>query len=312
MGIFTTTFTAVATLLIIGFLGFWLLSRRVIAGTILSALTVLSIDIALPSLIFTGIMSGFNPQKQTFWWTLPLWWLGFTLLAFIMTVAFSGISREEFRREFRAALFFQNGIFFPLAIISEMFGSGSPLLINLFLFTLFYPAFFFNVSPLFFNKGLKHDLSKVFNPVLIATAAAVIITLLGLRAYLPEFLFAGLKLVGGMTVPLLMIVLGGNIFLDIRASGDIHYGEALKFIIVKNIIFPVIALGVLLLLRPPYEIALIIMLESAVPPVTAIPIITEREGGNRNIVNQYMVASFLFSLASLPVMITLFSRFFSP
>jgi len=312
MGIFATTFTAVATLLIIGILGFWLLSRRVIAGTILGALTVLSIDIALPSLTFTGIVSGFDPGTQSFWWTLPLWWIGFTLVALAMTVALSWVSRREFRREFRAALFFQNGIFFPLAIITEMFGGSSPLLINLFLFTLFYPAFFFNVSPLFFNREMRHDLSRVFNPVLIATAAAVIITLLDLKAYLPEFLVSGLKLVGGMTVPLLMIVLGGNIFLDLRASGAVHYGEALKFVCVKNVLFPAIALGALLLLRPPYEIALIVMLQSAVPPVTAIPIITEREGGDRNIVNQYMVASFLFSLTSLPAVIMVFSWFFGP
>lgn len=312
MGIFTTTFTAVATLLVIGLLGFWLLSRRVIAGTMLSALTVLSIDIALPCLTFTGIISGFDPGAQPFWWTLPLWWIGFTFLALVVSLAFSGVSRGEFRREFRAALFFQNGIFFPLAIITEMFGAGSPVLVHLFLFTLFYPAFFFNVSPLFFNKALGHDLSRVFNPVLIATVIAVLITLLDLKPLLPGFLLAGLKLVGGMTVPLLMIVLGGNIFLDIRSSGDIQYGEALKFVCVKNFIFPIIALGVLLVLKPPYEIALIIMLESAVPPVTAIPIITEREGGNRAIMNQYMVASFLFSLVSIPTMLMLFSLLFKP
>jgi hypothetical protein len=37
----------------------------------------------------------------------------------------------------------------------------------------------------------------------------------------------------------------------------------------------------------------------------------EREGGNRTR-NQFMVASFLFSLLSLPVMLMLFSWFFSP
>lgn len=312
MSVFATTFTAVATLLVVGVLGFWLLSRRVIAGTILGALTVLSIDIALPSLTFTGIVTGFNPERQTFWWTLPLWWAAFTALSLAMTFGLSWISCREFRREFRAALFFQNGIFFPLAVLTEMFGGGSPILVHLFLFTLIFPAFFFNVAPMFFDKLPGHDLSRVFNPVLVATVAAVAVTLLGIGPYIPGFLVAGLKLVGGMTVPLLMIVLGGNVFLDIRSSGDVHYGEALKFVCIKNVMFPLITLGVLLITRPPYDIALIIVLESAVPPVTAIPIIAEREGGNRNILNQYMVASFLFSLASIPATIMIFSRFFTP
>ena len=54
------------------------------------------------------------------------------------------------------------------------------------------------------------------------------------------------------------------------------------------------------------------MMQACVPPVTAIPIITEREGGDRNIVNQFMVASFLFSLLTIPAMLMLFSRFFTP
>ncbi|HOS97525.1 MAG TPA: AEC family transporter, partial [Deltaproteobacteria bacterium] len=180
------------------------------------------------------------------------------------------------------------------------------------LFTLFYPAFFFNAAPLFFSKGIKMDPAKVFNPVLVATVLAVVLRLAGLETLVPRFLSDGLKVVGAMAVPLLMLVLGGNIYIDMRESGRPAYLENLKFILLKNLVFPLATLGVLLLVRPPYPVAFIIMMHAAVPPVTAIPIIVEREGGNRGIVNQFMVASFLFSLASLPAMLMVFSWFFSP
>jgi hypothetical protein len=312
VSVFFTTFTAVAMLLAIGMLGYWMLSRRVIAGSILGSLSVLAIDIALPCLTFIGILTNFHPEKNTSWWTLPLWWIGSTGLFLLLTFICSAVARREFHREFRVSLLFQNGIFFPLAIIAEMYGTNSPLLVELFLFTLFYPAFFFNISPLFFSKGIKVEPAKVFNPVLIATILALAVRLAGVDGFIPKFLIDGLRLVGAMAVPLLMLVLGGNIHMDMKGSGTPAYAENLKFVIMKNLVFPLVTLGVLMVVRPPYPVAFIIMMQAAVPPVTAIPIITEREGGNRNIVNQFMVASFLFSLISLPAMLLLFSRFFSP
>jgi len=312
MDVFSSVFTGVATLLLIGILGFWLLSRRVLEGNILAPLAVLSIDIALPCLTFTGILSGFDPVSQRLWWTLPVWWAGFTVFAFILARVLSMAASRRVRREFMAASFFQNGIFFPLAILSAKFGTSSQILVTLFLFTLFYPAFFFTVSPLFFGKSAGRDLRKVITPVLAATLLGVAVTLLGLRPYIPDFVIYGLKTVGAMTIPLLMIVLGGNIFVDMRESGKIHALEIIKFVLVKNVVFPACTLSVLVALRPPYEIAFILMLESAVPPITAIPIITGREGGDRTIVNQFMVASFIVSLVSIPAAITVFSRFFTP
>ena len=80
----------------------------------------------------------------------------------------------------------------------------------------------------------------------------------------------------------------------------------------KNFLFPLAALAALVIIRPEYNIALLIILQSAVPPVTAVPILTERAGGNRQIVNQFMLASFLVSLVSIPLIIGLFGKFFQP
>ena len=82
----------------------------------------------------------------------------------MLTFICSTVARAEYRREFRVSLLFQNGIFFPLAIIAEMYGTNSVLLVELFLFTLLYPAFFFNASPLFFSKGLKAGSCQGFQP----------------------------------------------------------------------------------------------------------------------------------------------------
>ena len=108
-----------------------------------------------------------------------------------------------------------------------------------------------------------------------------------------------------------MIILGGNIYVDFQKKGKIFTHEIIKFVLLKNIIYPLVFLLIIILIRPPYPIALILLLQSAVPPVTAVPLLTERAGGNRLIVNQFIVASFIMSLLTIPVMIFVFSTFFA-
>jgi predicted Na+-dependent transporter len=59
-----------------------------------------------------------------------------------------------------------------------------------------------------------------------------------------------------------------------------------------------------------YSIALIFIMQAAVPPITGTPIMTERAGGNKSISNQFVLASFVFSIVSIPAVFWLFSRFF--
>jgi len=117
-----------------------------------------------------------------------------------------------------------------------------------------------------------------------------------------------------MATPLFMLILGGNVYNDFMYKADEQKKpytlEVFKFVMIKNIMFPIVFFGLLLWLRPDFTIALIVILQAVVPPITAIPILTERCGGNRKIASQFVVASFIFSIFSIPAFIYLFNRFF--
>jgi len=151
----------------------------------------------------------------------------------------------------------------------------------------------------------------MLHPVLLVTLAAIIIRLTGAQDYIPGFIVSAISMVGGMTIPLIMLILGGNIYLDFQKKGALRVVEIIKFVVIKNIVFPLVFLGIILLIRPAYPVALLLLLESAIPPLTAVPLVTERCGGNRAVVDQFLLASFLFSLISVSVMVWLFSMFFS-
>ena len=312
MDLFAVTFQSVIILLGIGVFGFFIVRRKVIPENALGALSNLALDLALPCLVFVNIVSNFSPSETPDWWVLPLWWLVFTGLAAGLTGLCMFVSKKGTRREFAMSLFLHNGLFFPLAILTGMFGATSPYLVSLFLFMLFYPAFLFNIYPFFFGKATKNlNWKRIFNTVFIATLLALFIRFLGVQVYVPSALLTILTMLGAMTVPVLMLVIGGNLSLDFQKKGKIFHTEIVKFVLIKNVLFPLVFLGIILVIRPSYQIALLLLLQSAVPPVTAISIFTKRAGGNQAIVNQFLVASFICSLVSIPVMVSIFVMVFT-
>jgi malate permease and related proteins len=314
MNVFLVVLQSVLALIGIGVLGFWILKRGIIPDHVIVFLSRLAIDIALPCVVFAGIVLNFDPKKIPDWWQLPLWWAAFEVVAICLTLLAMFASQKSTRSEFALSLFFQNGFFFPLIVVTGLFGTASPYGVQLFIFILFHPVLFFTTAHLFFKKkGAEKrslNLARVINPVLVSTTLAVALKLLDLDVYLPRFLITMLTMVGSMTLPLLMIILGGSLYIDFQKKGKIYFGELFKFVLVKNFLYPLVFIALLILVHPGYNIALLMLLEAAVPPITGTSIQAERAGGSASIANQFILASFAVSIISIPLMFTLYSRFF--
>jgi malate permease and related proteins len=320
MNVFLITFQAVAALLGIGVVGFWIIGRRHIPANALALLTSIAIDISIPCLILGNILTEFSPQNYPGWWHMPLWWAGFSIVAIILSVGSSYLVKREFRGEFAMSLFFQNGIFFPLIIISGLFTTASvasTYLINLFLFIFLQPTVVFSAYPLFFRKSSPEaalNWKRIINPVLIVTIIGLIFGLAGIQGSVPKFIIMILTMIGAMSIALFMLILGGNIYNDFmttaKESRKIYTAEVIKFTLVKNLLFPLVVLGLLVWIKPDYPIAFLLILQAAVPPITAVPLLAQRSGGNRSIANQFVVGSFIFSIISIPAVISLFSLYF--
>ncbi len=139
------------------------------------------------------------------------------------------------------------------------------------------------------------------NPVLAATVCGVLLKLLRIDWLAPEFVRSGLRLVGAMAAPALLLLLGGNIYMDIRRPSEIVGKDTVVFVFWKNLVIPLGMIGMLLLLRPPPPIALLLLLHAAVPPLTSLPTMAERCGGRRDIIGRFMVASFVAALITVPI-----------
>ncbi len=312
MNLFITAFESIAVLIGIGIVGFWIIKRNIVSEKAIDLLSPLSLEIALPALIFVNIISNFSPDSLTNWWQLPLWWLFFTLVVSGLSWALSFISKKETRPEFRISLLYQNALFVPIAIFTGIFSSSSEVLVYLFIFALFYPAFLFSTYLFFLGeKKFVFRKDRIFHPVFIVTLLAVGLQLVGVGDKIPTVLMSVLRLLGGMAVPLLMLVIGANLYIDFKEKGKFNVKEVLKFVSVKNILFPLVFLGIILLVDPGKYIALILLVQSAAPPVTAVPILTKKAGGDQKLVNQFFVGSLLTTVITIPLFIYLFDIFFN-
>jgi predicted permease len=311
MNVFLVVLESVLVLLGIGIIGFWITRRNVIPENVLTFLSTLAIDIALPSTVFANVVVNFTPADYPNWWQLPLWWLAFTGVAFVLTMVTRYISGKGTRSEFSMTLFYQNGIFFPLIILSGIFGTTTQFIAQLFIFMMFHPTLFFSTYHLFFRKQPgQMRWHRIINPVLIATLIAIVIQVSGAKSYLPDFVVTIFKILGDMALPLVMIILGGSLYLDFQQKGRIYWGEIARFVLVKNIVFPLALIGLLVLIKPGYNIALLMFLQAAVPPVTSAPILVERAGGQKSITTQFVFASFIASMVTIPAVFELFSVYF--
>lgn len=313
MDIFTIVLQSVLVLLGVGVIGFWITRRGITPESVHAFLSRLAIDIALPCMVFSSIITTFTPDKLPDWWQLPLWWAVFAAASLGLSLLFMFLAAKENRAEFAMSLFYQNGLFFPVIIISGVFGAGSEYLPQLYIYIMLHPVMFFSTYHLFLKKKLADTRvrwSRIFNPVLIATVLGLVLQLFSAGEHLPDFAVDVIDMIGDMALPLILLVLGGSLYLDFKQRGRFYIKEILKFLAVKNIIFPLICLGLLIAFKPAYGLALLFFLEAAVPPITTIPIMTERGGGNKALANQFVFSSFIFSIITIPLLFWFFNHYF--
>ncbi len=316
MELFIAAFKSVAVLMGIGVIGFTILARKTLPINALNVITPLVIDVSLPCMIFYNIITRFDPQTMPGWWQLPLWWLGMVAFFLVLSLACMRFVNREYRGEAGMTLFYPNATFFPIGIIPIIYGPDTILLVELFIFTLFMPIIVFNGYTLFFrskrpDRKFNFKDSRILNPILVATILAVVFKLTRIGAALPDFVVSITEIVGATALPLLMLNIGGNVYIDFARRGKFNFQSSAKFVIIKNILFPAATLGMLLWVRPPESVATLIIIQAAVPPLSAIPVLTERAGGNVALVNQFLISSFIFSIITIPLAMWCFSYFYN-
>ena len=306
---FKITGLAVTQTLLLAALGFFLIKKNILGHEGLDALSRMVIEVTLPLMIFCQLIKDFSFALYPNWWVFPLISIAVTIAGLAVGFAFMGFIRgSQHKLQFLSLVAFQNSGYLTLALIAAFLPADKlgSMFIYLFLFLLGFNLVMFSLGVyiLSFTKEKKFEWASLFNPPVIATLISMVIIFLGLNKFVPDALIKPLRMLGDCTVPLAMLVVGGNLAL-IRL-GLIDKKAMALTILSKLIILPVLGLWLVLKLRLPELIGLLILLQLAVPSATNLSVIIRHYKKEDLLISQGVFLTHVASLITLPLFLSLY------
>jgi hypothetical protein len=157
------------------------------------------------------------------------------------------------------------------------------------------------------RRFLKNTFSS---PPFLAIVLSVGASLMGWGTHVPKLVIDTASYAGEITVPLIMIVLGGmlaNIEGDAR-SYPVAVGTLL---LIKLVAYPLLALLAIFFFRPPELLGFVLLVEAATPPATNLAVIGSHYGSDTDLLNQGLVYSYAVSMVTIPVFISVLRLIYS-
>jgi len=306
---FKITSLAMAQIFILGGLGYILVKKKVLSGEGLDALSRLVIQIIFPALIFTQMLRNFSFSLYANWWVFPLISLVITVTGLSigwLLLKLSGLKTHKL--QFLSLVAFQNSGYLPLAMAAAIFTGqqASDIFIYIFLFLLGFDlvAWSLGIYMLTYEKQVKFKPHSLFSAPVIANLTCLALIALGLNKFIPDVLFKPLSMVGNCTLPLAMLVVGGNVAL-VRLE-NIDKKVTFIFLLGKLIILPILGIAAVLKLRVPYLLGFLIVMQLAMPSATSLSVIIRRFNKPDALISQGVFFSHIIGLFTIPLFLSLY------
>jgi hypothetical protein len=296
-------FYEVLVLFIVMATGFVASKLGIIGEGTRKSLSSFIINITLPAVILMSSQIEFTQEKIT----NSLWLLGMSFIVFTVSILLAMFlfkkADSDKRTVLKFSVVFSNSAYMGFPVLDALMGAegvfyGAVFLIpfNVFLWT--YGVVIFKR-----HNSIRQMLKDIFSPSIIAMLAAFV--LIGFKITIPHPLDRGLNLVGGLTTPLSMVVIGATLasakFTDIVTDKWIYIASAARLLIL-----PAVAYMMFFLLSPPEMSLRILVLLTGMPCAAATTIFAQQYGGNTRLASGIVSFSTLFSILTIPLRIFLF------
>lgn len=288
-------------LIVIGYLAF---RTGVITRTGVTGLSALLVNITLPCLIIESMQVPVTPDRIheiiiIAIIELVVYGISF-LAAFLVPYLLSGSSFEH--GVFRFMLIFSNLGFMGYPVCQTLFGSDSLFYVSL--INIPFGLLVFTVGVFLLRPDLARDpdLRRILSPGLVASLIGLLLFFVGIT--IPSPISDSISLLGSVTTPLAMIVIGsllatlpfGSMFGDIRIW------------IVSIFRLGIIPIAIFLLLRPYISDPLLLgvpVILAAMPVAANTVLLAEEYGVNAELASKGVFISTILSVLTIPIIAVL-------
>lgn len=309
---FGITLRAILECVLMGAVGFGIIRRRLVTPEGLEAFSDLIVRVFLPFFIFTEIVGRFSFDLYPAWWAFPLLSVAMTAVGYFLGrfVLFCDRSFEGEKREFLGVVSFQNSGYLPLPLAASLLPAAlaKEMFIFIFLFLLGFNMTLFSFGAMLLSPerpGRKIDLKGMLNPPVIATLAALGCVLFGVHERLPLVMLRPMETLGRCAIPLSILVVGGNLA-SIRCEVRPYIKPIVYALLIKLVVLPIIFLLPIIFFKPRPLVALLILLEAAMPPAALLSVIAKNQRSGGCLINQATFYGHLLSIVTVPFFLALF------
>jgi predicted permease len=307
---FKITGFAVAQIFLLAAIGFLLVKKNFLPDKGLGVLSRLVIEVTLPLLIFCQLLTDFRFNLFPNWWIFPLLSLLITACGIACGFLFLNFIKggTQNKLQFLSLVAFQNSGYLPLALVDALLpkDQAATLFIYIFLFLLGFNLLMWSagVYMLTFSRAKKFELGSFFSPPVIATLFSLVFIFLGLYKFVPPAVMRPLRMLGDCTLPLALMVVGGNLAQISLKKID---KRTLSFaLLAKMLILPAAGLWILVKFRLPELLGLLILIQLAMPPATSSSLIIGHYKKEDLCISQGIFFGHLLSLVTLPVFLSIY------
>lgn len=207
---------------------------------------------------------------------------------------------EGSKKVLRFATIFSNCGFMGYPVLESLFGK-----MGIFygaIFNIPFNIFMFSVGIMIYTgkKDFKTLKEVIVNPSIIATFLGLLMFIFSIR--LPYPLFTAMSIVGSMTTPLSMIIVGAMLseikLRDIFSGTLVYYASFLRLIVV-----PFLTLGILKLLSADKLLMQIAVIIEAMPAAVLGSVLAEKYGADTILASRSVFISTIISMVTIPFVV---------
>ena len=295
-----------AKLLLLMGLGFALNKWGIFNRTSNRLLSDLIVKVTTPLLIISSVCEtgGEDVNRLTI---LPVLGGAFVLYGALVLLAELAVRLPIFRREGRgpnaAMLVFSNNSFMGIPVLESLYGSASIFYNSIINFPFF--IFLFTYGAMRISGGRqKFNIRSIFTPGVLSALAALAIFLSGVR--LPALIVDTCGMVGGVTSPLSMMVLGSSIAMY-PLGESLRDWQSYLFSAFRLLIVPGAALIVCRLIGIGDYYTGIVTLSCAMPVASMVLMLAEQNGLDTAQISRTTLVTTLLSVVTIPLFVALLS-----
>lgn len=285
--------------------GFAAKKRNIITGEVSQKLSELLLYVTMPFMIIVSFHVEFSEQMLKSAGVIFLLGVATHVFSIVLGKILFHKFPDSINRVMRFAAVFSNCAFMGFPVVDGLFGRDGIFFASMYIAV--FHIFIWTYGIGLFAGGLDlRDVKKLVkalvNPGIVSVAAGLLIFVLQIK--LPEPLYQTLDMVGGMTTPISMLVVGSLLadadFKGVIFKWHLYYGVLVRLLVIPLLVFLILRMFDI----HPMLLGITVVL-TAMPIAVNTAIFAEKYGGDAALASQYIVLSTVLSIITIPAIILL-------